>query len=320
MRHDHVDVRLAGAGDEDALERAGDAVFDHAVRRPWLEDFLANPSNLLAIALSDAEVVGMASGTIYAHPDKPRQLFVIEVGVADRFQRRGVGAALVRTLLERGRALGCDEAWVATEDDNRAARALYASVGGVEDVERAVVYTFPLAGERAGAAPAASDDASGDDRSEPAERLELQYRFATVDDLDRLAVWNRHLIDDEGHRNRMTVPELRERMEGWLAGAYRAVVFELGGRPAAYALFREGTSEVHLRQFFVDRAYRRQGVGRSAVALLREAVWSREKRVTVDALVANAPAVAFWRSVGFGAYSLALEARPEGEASDVRRR
>jgi len=34
-------------------------------------------------------------------------------------------------------------AWL-TELDNPAARALYASVGGVEDAERAVVFVFPL--------------------------------------------------------------------------------------------------------------------------------------------------------------------------------
>lgn len=44
------------------------------------------------------------------------------------------------------RELGCVEAWVASELGNPAARALYASVGGVEDAERAVVYVFPLAG------------------------------------------------------------------------------------------------------------------------------------------------------------------------------
>ena len=150
MSQSEVEVRMASLADADALERAGDAVFDHRVQRAWLADFFANPANLLAIALRDGEVVGMASGFAYAHPDKPRQLFVNEVGVAEAIQRRGVGARLVRTLLARGRGLGCTQAWVATEDDNRAARALYASVGGVEEVERAVLYVFPLGGASEG--------------------------------------------------------------------------------------------------------------------------------------------------------------------------
>jgi aminoglycoside 6'-N-acetyltransferase I len=47
-------------------------------------------------------------------------------------------------ILEKGRELGCHEAWVGTEADNDAARALYASAGGREDVTPFVVYTFPL--------------------------------------------------------------------------------------------------------------------------------------------------------------------------------
>ena len=36
------------------------------------------------------------------------------------------------------------EAWVATEENNAAARALYTSVAGKEVPARAVVYTWPL--------------------------------------------------------------------------------------------------------------------------------------------------------------------------------
>jgi len=147
-----VEVRMASVADADALERAGDAVFDHRVQRAWLVDFFANPSNLLATAIADGEVVGMASGVVYVHPDKPRQLFVNEVGVADGYRRRGVGARLLRALLGRGRELGCTEAWVATEDGNPAARALYASAGGVEEAEGAVLYVFSL-GEHADNVP-----------------------------------------------------------------------------------------------------------------------------------------------------------------------
>jgi len=42
----------------------------------------------------------------------------------------------------------------------------------------------------------------------------MDYRFATSDDAPMLAVMNQQLILDEGHRNRMTVPELEHRMAG----------------------------------------------------------------------------------------------------------
>ena len=139
----------------------------------------------------------------------------------------------------------------------------------------------------------------------------MEHRFAGDDDLDFLAEWNQQLIRDEGHRNPMTVPELRERMKGWLAGEYKAVVFSSGAEAVAYALYRENSTEIYLRQLFVRRDRRRQGIGREAVAILRSGIWTRHKRLTVEVLTANAPAVAFWRSVSYKDYCLTLEIMPE---------
>lgn len=139
----------------------------------------------------------------------------------------------------------------------------------------------------------------------------MKHRFAGNSDLDLLAEWNYQLIKDEGHRNPMTVAELRERMMRWLAGEYRAVVFECDAAPVAYALYRENTTEVYLRQLFVRRDKRRQGVGRRTVDILTGIIWSRHKRLTVEVLTTNSPAVAFWRSVGYRDYCLTLEIMPE---------
>ncbi|TVR97204.1 MAG: GNAT family N-acetyltransferase [Trueperaceae bacterium] len=149
MSQPETAVRIVTAADAAVLDRLADDVFDHPVQPALLAAFLANPSNLLAVALSDEVVVGMASGIAYVHPDKPLQLFVNEVGVSARFHRRGIGTRLLRALLEHARALGCTEAWVVTEDENRAARALYGSIGGVEQAERAAVFEFALADARA---------------------------------------------------------------------------------------------------------------------------------------------------------------------------
>lgn len=138
----------------------------------------------------------------------------------------------------------------------------------------------------------------------------LEFRFATANDADLLAQWNHQLIQDEGHRNRMTVPELADRMRGFLTGEYKAVLFARDGSDVAYALFRESPSEIYLRQLFVSRDCRRQGIGRAAVGLLRSQVWPSDKRLVVEVLVANEPAVAFWRSIGFVDYALTLEIVP----------
>lgn len=139
----------------------------------------------------------------------------------------------------------------------------------------------------------------------------MEYRFAVESDLDLLASWNHQLIQDEGHRNPMTVAELRERMEGWLEEAYKAVLFLIDGEPAAYSLYREGPDELYLRQFFVNRDRRRAGTGRQAVSILRKDVWPRHKRLTVDVLYHNKAGVQFWKAVGYKAYGLTLEIMPE---------
>jgi predicted acetyltransferase len=138
----------------------------------------------------------------------------------------------------------------------------------------------------------------------------MTYRHATTDDSPLLAELNHQLIRDEGHRNRMTIPELEQRMRVWLAGEYVAILFEDGGEVVAYALYREQPEEIYLRQLFVIRQRRRQGLGKQAMRLLRSKIWPKTKRLTVEVLVANTAAVAFWRAVGYRDHSLALEIVP----------
>jgi len=139
----------------------------------------------------------------------------------------------------------------------------------------------------------------------------MNFRRATLNDSALLAELNRQLIQDESHRKKMTVPELEQRMKAWLASEYAAVIFEVNGEGVAYALYREQPEEIYLRQFFVVRNRRRQGIGRQAMEVLRSKIWSKHKRLTVDVLVHNTAAIAFWRAVGCEDYCLALEILPQ---------
>jgi predicted acetyltransferase len=145
--------------------------------------------------------------------------------------------------------------------------------------------------------------------------MQLTYRRATLNDCARLAELNHQLIRDEGHRNPMTVPELEQRMKSWIASEYTAVIFEEGGAEVAYALYGEQPEEIYLRQLFVVRHHRRQGIGRRAVEILRSEIWPKQKRLTVGVLVGNTAAITFWRSVGYKDYSLTLEIRPTATGS-----
>jgi GNAT superfamily N-acetyltransferase len=133
------------------------------------------------------------------------------------------------------------------------------------------------------------------------------FRLAALADAPVLAEMNHRLIRDEGHRNRMTVPELRERMEGWLRCEYQAAVFELESSLVGYALFRREPEFVYLRQFYVAPEVRRCGIGRAALAWLRANVWKDAVRIRLDVLVGNTAGIEFWRAVGFRDYCLTME-------------
>jgi ribosomal protein S18 acetylase RimI-like enzyme len=138
-----VEFRLANSDDAAALARAADDVFDHPVDPALTAEFLADPRHHLAIAIEDGRIVGMASGVHYIHPDKAPELWVNEVGVAPSSRGRGVGRRVLGILLDHGRALGCAEAWLLTDDSNAPARRMYASAGGRESAPQ-IMITFDL--------------------------------------------------------------------------------------------------------------------------------------------------------------------------------
>jgi len=72
----------------------------------------------------------------------------------------------------------------------------------------------------------------------------LLYRYATSADVD------------EGHRNRMSLPQLEDRMRAWLASDYKAVLFEDDQGITGYALFQEEPDRGYLRQFFIQSSRR----------------------------------------------------------------
>lgn len=119
-------------------------VFDHEVDPRRASAFLTAPHHHLVVATLDGLVIGFASAFHDLHPDKPPELFVNEVGVAPHHRRQGLGKRLLHALFAAGRSAGCNKAWLLTTRANRAARALFASMGGQEAPEGAVLVTFDL--------------------------------------------------------------------------------------------------------------------------------------------------------------------------------
>lgn len=135
-------IRILTEADASMLENVADDVFDHDVKPNFAKEFLTDPRHHIAVAIIDDAVVGIATAVHYIHPDKPPELWINETGVAPKFHRQGIATELMKALFVHGRSLGCTQAWLGTEIENTAARALYTSLGG--DEELAVLFTFQL--------------------------------------------------------------------------------------------------------------------------------------------------------------------------------
>jgi GNAT superfamily N-acetyltransferase len=142
--------------------------------------------------------------------------------------------------------------------------------------------------------------------------MNVSWTFATRKDAPTLARWNFQLIRDERHRNAMDVPALTERMIGWLEQDYKAVIFSADDVHVGYALFQKTSAFIHLRQFFVRPDQRRRGYGSECFRILREAVFSKDMRLTIDVLAGNPAGILFWKAMGVTDYSVTLEIMPGG--------
>lgn len=121
---------------------------------------------------------------------------------------------------------------------------------------------------------------------------------------------NSQLIEDEKHRDPLSLPALQKRMIEWLSGEYTATLFVSDEQAVTYALYHYQDDFLYLRQFYVNRDKRRQGIDRQAVNILVDKVFPPDKRLIVTALSQNLDAIKFWRAVGFSDYCLSLEILP----------
>lgn len=144
----------------------------------------------------------------------------------------------------------------------------------------------------------------------------MDYREAVEADAPLLARINRQLIDDEWGGGGMSVERLEARARDWIAGdEYRALLFAEGGATVAYALVSVDEDSAYIRHFFVMPEHRGRGTGRRVLGILFRDVVPPTARVTLDVLASNTVGHRFWRSVGFGDYSIRMERLPAPSAT-----
>ena len=136
--------------------------------------------------------------------------------------------------------------------------------------------------------------------------MSLTLRTATDSDLSQLARMNKELIEDEGCRNPMSIVELGQRMRGWMHGDWQVVLFCDARVVVGYAVYQFRKDEyltditvVYLRQMFVERSRRSQGLGKCALQLLAQTRFPPDAAVVIDVLATNPRGAKFWSQVGF---------------------
>ena len=125
----------------------------------------------------------------------------------------------------------------------------------------------------------------------------MLIKKCSLSDVEKLAQLNKQLIEDEKSDNTMNIEELKVRMRDFLEGEYSAYFFMENDGITGYALVRHSSNPLYLRQFYIDRNFRRQGKGRAALKLLLEEL--KTDKIDIEVLSWNGPAVKFWESCGF---------------------
>lgn len=125
----------------------------------------------------------------------------------------------------------------------------------------------------------------------------MDIRKCILDDVPQLAFFNKQLIEDETSNNPMTIEELEERMTGFLKSEYDAYFFLVDETVVGYALVKKTCTPLYLRQFLIEREYRRKHYGREAFRALLE--YLGVERMDIEVLPWNERGMRFWESCGF---------------------
>ena len=143
----------------------------------------------------------------------------------------------------------------------------------------------------------------------------MQIQKCTLENVPLLAQMNKRLIEDEKSTNSMTVAELEERMHGFLGTDYSAYFFIEESCVVGYALVKDTEKPLYLRQFFIERDYRRRHLGREAFHLLMD--YLQTDTINIDVLPWNEPGLRFWKSCGFAETCISMQYK-EKDAHNIK--
>jgi ribosomal protein S18 acetylase RimI-like enzyme len=107
------------------------------------DQFLRSEDRYYLIASIGAEIVGAIHGYKLLHPTGVTYMYIDEVDTMANHRRKGIARAMMISVLELAKEWGCDQAWLGTEHDNDAAKALYMSLEPFE-IENGPIYSYKV--------------------------------------------------------------------------------------------------------------------------------------------------------------------------------
>lgn len=136
---------------------------------------------------------------------------------------------------------------------------------------------------------------------------ELSYVAAGPESVGLLAEFNRELMSEQGVPSNMTLPEIEARLHEMFDDGYCAVVFQIDGVSAGYALYRVHPKYAYIRHFHITPSRRRRATVAQAFGQLRKQELADYATIRVDVPEHKKESLSLWEDLGFRPRAIRLE-------------
>ena len=124
-----IEIVQVNEGNAGLLDNLDEDLFNGKINSERLVSYLHERSHVMLLAINEGLVIGQVMAVVHKHPDKPAELYIDDLAVSERFQRRNIATQMVRRLFAIGMERGCEEIWVGAESNNTSAKKFYRSLG-----------------------------------------------------------------------------------------------------------------------------------------------------------------------------------------------
>ena len=109
-----------------------------------MRNFLNNKNNLFYVAKDMEKVIGYAIAYIQNRLDTTQNMICLyEIGTLKEYRHRGIAKSILKYIIDDESIHGVCKMWIPTNISNKAACALYKSIGAEESNEKdEIIFTY----------------------------------------------------------------------------------------------------------------------------------------------------------------------------------